>query len=433
MRTEEPDLNPSFFYGPIISHEFHGNVSKDKKYYRFRYTLTFKSGDVYHTQRSGFRTKADAEKAKEQLIADLTLQRHIPFKYTVREVFDYWLYHHMVKEVKITYNTFVLYRNALYNYLLPGLGNHKKIADVTMESIIKTVLGIKYTSIKEKARQIIKEVFDYSYLHHYIPNNVCLAAYMTLKKETERPQKRDIVCSVEKIKMLLYLCKTEFEEMYIPLLLSITLGTRISETIGIRYSDIDFTAHLVYINRQLGRPMDTEGEEFTLSTPLKPKTPRGIRYVPAPEWVMDEITVRRAKYEKDRQTVYGFRDLDYVCCKSDGTPFHRQSFSKDFKKLLLMANLPPMHWHDLRHIYATVLKNNSVNMKAVSEYLGHHSPDFTEDVYVHQEEAVYDCSSLNEEWEWMMAPDREEQKQQESVLRLPFEEEDLLLLLHKEA
>ena len=72
-------------------------------------------------------------------------------------------------------------------------------------------------------------------------------------------------------------------------------------------------------------------------------------------------------------------------------------------------------------------------MKAVSEYLGHHSPDFTEDVYVHQEEAVYDCSSLNEEWEWMMAPDREEQKQQESVLRLPFEEEDLLLLLHKEA
>lgn len=39
--------------------------------------------------------------------------------------------------------------------------------------------------------------------------------------------------------------------MYLPLLLSLTLGTRISETIGIRYSDIDFTSYTVYIETQL--------------------------------------------------------------------------------------------------------------------------------------------------------------------------------------
>ena len=43
MKIEKPVFNPTLFYGPIISHEFHGNVSKDKGGYRFRFTLYFKS------------------------------------------------------------------------------------------------------------------------------------------------------------------------------------------------------------------------------------------------------------------------------------------------------------------------------------------------------------------------------------------------------
>ena len=91
-----------------------------------------------------------------------------------------------------------------------------------------------------------------------------------------------------------------------------------------------------------------------------------------------------------------------------------------------MANLPPMHWHDLRHVYATVLKNNSVNMKAISEYLGHYSPDFTDEVYIHQEEVIYDCSSLSEEWECM---DLGREKPCGDVCTIPFGSEDLSALL----
>ena len=38
-------------------------------------------------------------------------------------------------------------------------------------------------------------------------------------------------------------------------------------------------------------------------------------------------------------------------------------------------------------------------MKAISEFLGHASPDFTEEVYVYQEEIAYDCTILEEVWE----------------------------------
>lgn len=65
--------------------------------------------------------------------------------------------------------------------------------------------------------------------------------------------------------------------MYMPLLLSLTLGTRISETMGIKFKDIDFSAQVVYISRQLGRAMEEEDAAFLVSSPLETKTTNGIR------------------------------------------------------------------------------------------------------------------------------------------------------------
>ncbi len=161
--------------------------------------------------------------------------------------------------------------------------------------------------------------------------------------------------------------------MYIPLLLSLTAGTRISETIGIKYSDVDFTSNTIYIDRQLGRSLKNEADNNLITQQLEAKTPNGIRSIPIPDWVADELIVRRAWYERQKLFVPNFCEMDYICCHCDGTPFHRKSFSDDFYKLTCMCGLPPVHWHDLRHMYASVLKNNAVNMKAISEFLGHAS------------------------------------------------------------
>ena len=47
MKIVRPDINPTFFYGPVISYHFNGGISKDKGKYRIRFTLTFKSGNIY--------------------------------------------------------------------------------------------------------------------------------------------------------------------------------------------------------------------------------------------------------------------------------------------------------------------------------------------------------------------------------------------------
>ena len=38
-------------------------------------------------------------------------------------------------------------------------------------------------------------------------------------------------------------------------------------------------------------------------------------------------------------------------------------------------------------------------MKAISIYMGHSAPEFTDEVYTYHEETAYDCSSISEIWE----------------------------------
>lgn len=400
MIIAKAEINPTFFYGPIISYQFNGNISKDKGKYRIRFTLTFKSGNEYHAQKSGFKTEAEANKGKEILISQLVKNEYIPFDYTVKEFFDYWLYYYLLEKKKIRYNTFQIQKNVLYNYLVKSLGEKKKLSSIKIEDLESALNDIPYPSVKDQAIKTVRMLFKFAVANHYISWNPSIAAIDNVKKTLPKKSKRDVVpYSVNQFKTLLYTCKQNFPDLYFPLLLSVTIGTRISETIGIMYSDVDFTSNSIYIRRQLGRDIKNESKENLITEQMATKTPNGVRCVPAPDWVIDELLVRRAWYEKQKQTVSGFQDSHYIICHCDGRPFNRSSFYRDFHKLTCMCGLPEVHWHDLRHMYASVLKNNAVNMKAVSEFLGHYSPDFTEDVYVHENVQAYDCSMLSEVWE----------------------------------
>lgn len=256
-----PEINPTFFYGPIISYKFVGDVSKDKGKYRIRFELTFKSGDTYKTQKSGFETKHAAQKAKDVLTAKLLRNEYVPFDYTVKEVCDYWLYYYELKEKNIRYSTFKTYFNTLYNHLLPVLGENKKINQIEIEDIVNAVNKIDSPAIRDSSIKTIKQILALAFKKRYIAFDPSIAALECLKRTSYKKEKRNVVpYSVEEIKYLLYTCKENFQEMYLPLLLSLTIGTRISETIGLMYTDIDFTSETIYIRRQLGHDINVSAK-----------------------------------------------------------------------------------------------------------------------------------------------------------------------------
>ena len=67
--------------------------------------------------------------------------------------------------------------------------------------------------------------------------------------------------------------------------------------------------------------------------------------------------------------------------------------NRSFKPLLRRAGLRQIRFHDLRHTCATLLLSKNINVKVVSEMLGHSSISVTLDIYSHllpdmQEKAV---------------------------------------------
>ena len=93
------------------------------------------------------------------------------------------------------------------------------------------------------------------------------------------------------------------------------------------------------------------------------------------------------------------KTCEYVFPSPNGGPISPDSVRHMLHRVLKRAGLPAMRFHDLRHTFATLALQNSVDIKTVSGILGHFSAGFTLDTYVHvttaaQKEAANTMGSL---------------------------------------
>lgn len=72
-----------------------------------------------------------------------------------------------------------------------------------------------------------------------------------------------------------------------------------------------------------------------------------------------------------------------VVCSLNGTPRDPINLIREYNRLISKANLNKISFHDLRHIFATLLLEDGENPKVVSEILGHSRVSTTLDIYTH--------------------------------------------------
>ena len=79
-----------------------------------------------------------------------------------------------------------------------------------------------------------------------------------------------------------------------------------------------------------------------------------------------------------------WEDWDLVFANELGKPMEVSNLTRRyFRPLLKLAGLPQIRFHDLRHSAATLMLGANVNVKIVSEMLGHSQTAFTLDRYQH--------------------------------------------------
>jgi integrase len=167
-----------------------------------------------------------------------------------------------------------------------------------------------------------------------------------------------------------------FEALHV---LSLTVGLRMGEGLGLRWSDIDFDAKTLRVSRQLQRVRDGGGLVFS-----EPKN-ASRRTVDLPQRAVEALrSHRKRQIEEQLRAGAEWHDNGLVFATGKGTPLDAQNIvNRHFKPLLRRAGLPDIRWHDLRHTCLTILLARGTHPKYVQHLAGHASIQLTLDRYSH--------------------------------------------------
>jgi integrase len=169
---------------------------------------------------------------------------------------------------------------------------------------------------------------------------------------------------------------------------AIALGTgmRRGEILALRWGDLDSDMSVAHVRRSVHPTKNGLAYEL-------PKTKRSRRAVVLPEYLRVILKTQRDTQASRRQRSGSVGQHDLVVDDPEGAPIHPDSLSGGWRRVLHHAGLPPVRFHDLRHAHATLMLQQGVHPKIVSERLGHSSIGITLDTYSHvlpsmQEEAA---------------------------------------------
>lgn len=294
-----------------------------------------------------------------------------------------------------------------------------KLTDLNKGHLIKFYENVSrksYSSAKN-CRVILLTALRYAVGKKLIPENPAEGIYVPKsendKKKEKQKQYRTInidsqsTLTVEQLKLLIE--KAKATKIYMYILFAGLMGLRKSEILGLKYSDIDFTRQTLYVQRQLGKDLSKPQDELPKKTLTKQevslKTRSSKRVLDIPDIVFNAILEQRKIYEKNRRRRPGqFQDDGYICCSSYGRPQSNSYCYKGYKKLLSDNGLPNIRFHDLRHTYATILSNEEIDVKAISNSLGHSKTIITVDVYTETKRMIVDASEQTQELAYEIFP-----------------------------
>lgn len=114
------------------------------------------------------------------------------------------------------------------------------------------------------------------------------------------------------------------------------------------------------------------------------KTEAGFRTIDAPLQLMEKLKQHKADCEKRRKE-YGNQYIvsDYVIVHPNGKPIPPGYLSRMFTDLQEKAGLPPCRFHDLRHLCASIMNMQDINIKVAQKRLGHSNITTTMNIYTH--------------------------------------------------
>ncbi|WP_053372906.1 site-specific integrase [Paenibacillus sp. FJAT-27812] len=161
------------------------------------------------------------------------------------------------------------------------------------------------------------------------------------------------------------------------ILLAATCGLQRDEAIAFRWEDIDLAKGTITVVQSY-----TRGERGHIFQ--EPKTKAGIRTIALPQMTIEALKKQKVLLAQDKFAAGAkYQDHGLVTQTKFGFPVNPYYFESRWRDMLQKSGLPKIRYHDLRHTHASLLLQQNVHPKLVSERLGHSSIGITLGRYSH--------------------------------------------------
>lgn len=187
-----------------------------------------------------------------------------------------------------------------------------------------------------------------------------------------------------------FLESIQSDKWYAAFLTELGTGMRVGELAALKWRNVDLKSGIIHVREAVSR-VNVYGEGTGKSKLVfhPPKTEKGIRSIPLPDDVTTELKRLKTEQKRLRRWITKgteteeFDEETFVFAWEDGRMVEPGFLSKHFLKLIREKGYSDIHFHSLRHSYATMLLKNGEDLKVIQENLGHATYQTTSDIYTH--------------------------------------------------
>ncbi len=280
---------------------------------------------------------------------------------------DEWL---RLNKVRIKESSFVKYTTIVEKHIKAQLGGYPVCALTTslIGNFTNELLNVNHLSAKTVGDilTVLSSVIKFcARQNSYVDRNIEICRPKTEKKEMR------VLNNDEQEKLTAFLLK-DTDCMKFGILLSLITGLRIGEICALKWENISFSEATLKIDATMQRIKSEDGQSKTKILISRPKSDTSARIIPLTQTAL--LLCKR---------FYADNPKAYVLSASPNTIVEPRTLQNKLKKYTAACQLEGVHFHTLRHTFATRCVEAGFEIKSLSEILGHASVKITLERYVH--------------------------------------------------
>lgn len=360
---------------PATGDELPEGVYLSGKHYQYKLRVTDPlTGYRKQETRGGFLTARDAAEARERRLVETGQASATDYyrRYTVASYVAEFLDDHAAGVEESSDRTF---RQTANKHIIPRLGAIR-LVDLHQRQVRawqNAVAADHGTGAALNARRVLVAALNQAVRDEIVPRNVA-----ALAPGVDHEPKPHTILTPDQIARLLAAADDEPNAAY--WYVAVLTQLRPGELAALRWEDVDLDAGELRVRAT--RALDATGKKIRKD---RGKRPASIRTVPLPAVCVDRLRAHRARQHQTRLRMPpgAWTDRGLVFPGRGGGIISGRGQKYQIDRLCARAGLPSVTPHELRHSGASYLLSLGVDIKTISQRLGHASTRTTMEVYLH--------------------------------------------------